>query len=276
MKAVIVFLSFIIVLLLLSMKNQLSAQELTTTKGQKAKPLLEIEINVPGRAPWTDTGIDLKTGQYFEISAAGTVWANAEISTGPDGITGRKDWEVYCVIRGKPHEGLIAKIGADGEPFFAGSKGQWTVKNTGRLYFGVNDNDLGNNKGSFEVRIWVYNESPDAVIVKGTQTWTETSVFVEKGQSVALTASGKVWANASVNCGPAGVKDRPDWDVYCIVKGKPPAGLIARIGKSEPVFIGEAGTITAQDSGILFLGVNDSDVGNNKGEFEVFVSRDIK
>lgn len=276
MKAIIIFLNFMIVLPLFGIKNKMVSQESTVTKDENKKTILKTEISVPGRSPWTDTGIDLKSGQQFEINATGTVWANAVVSTGPDGITGRKDWEVYCVIKGKPHEGLIAKIGNDGEPFFAGSKGQWTVKNPGRLFFGVNDNDLGNNKGSFEVRILIYSESTVPIIIKGTVTWAETSVFVEKGETVSITATGKVWANASVSCGPEGVKDRPDWDMYCIVKGKPHAGLIARIGKSEPVFIGMAGTLTAKEAGILLLGVNDSDVGNNKGEFEVWVSQAIK
>ncbi len=91
------------------------------------------------------------------------------------------------------------------------------------------------------------------------------------GSKISLVAKGKVFANATVSGGPEGIANRPDRNVYCIVKDKPHAGLIAKIGNGKPVFIGAEHGFIATESGRLFLGINDSDVGNNKGEFWVEV-----
>jgi len=228
-------------------------------------------VTVSGRQAWTDTGIDIKKGQHITLTASGTVWANGTVYGGPDGILNRPDWDTYCVVKGKPHEALIMKIG-NGTPFFVGSSFSYTAEQNGRIYLGVNDNDLGNNKGEFIANLSVSNDNSNnsySLIVPGRQIWTDSKIDVWKGQQITITASGTVYANATVYGGPEGIPNRPDWDSYCVVKGKAHEGLIMKIGNGEPIFAGKSFTYTISENGRLWFGVNDNDVGNNKGEFKV-------
>lgn len=232
-------------------------------------------ITVPGTKIWTDTKIDIWKGQHIYITAEGTVYANSSVYGGPEGISNRPDWDVYCLIKGKPHEALIMKIG-DGKVVFVGKTINYTASNNGRLYLGVNDNDVGNNKGEFRVKLELgptQNLQGGDIIVSGKKQWTRTGIHIEKGDRIEINASGKVYANSSVFGNPDGITNRPDWDYYCIVKGKAHAGLIARIGDEKAFFVGSSYSFTADASGELILGVNDNDTGNNKGEFSVSVSK---
>lgn len=120
--------------------------------------------------------------------------------------------------------------------------------------------------------IFTFSLSAQTVTVDSKKIWTNTGIDVVKDQQISITASGLVYANNTVNCGPEGITNRPDWDIYCVVKGKPHAGLIMKIGNGTPVFVGNSYTYSASDNGRIFLGVNDTDVRNNKGEFTVILS----
>jgi hypothetical protein len=50
--------------------------------------------------------------------------------------------------------------------------------------------------------------------------------------------------------------------------------LIARIGTGAPFAIGNQTTVRMPpNGGLLFLGINDDNVGDNSGEFQVTISR---
>ena len=58
------------------------------------------------------------------------------------------------------------------------------------------------------------------------------------------------------------------------VQGNYAGCLIARVGNSKPFAIGDISTpITMPASGQLYLGINDDDVADNRGEFYVKLSR---
>jgi hypothetical protein len=50
--------------------------------------------------------------------------------------------------------------------------------------------------------------------------------------------------------------------------------LIARVGDSAPLFVGNERTLRAPTSGQLYLGVNDDHLADNRGEFHVRVAAD--
>ncbi len=230
-------------------------------------------VKVDGKKTWTDAGIDAVKGQQISLTASGRVYANNTVQCGPEGITNRPDWRTYCVVNGKPHAGLIMKIG-NGNPFFAGNSFAFSAPQNGRIYLGINDNDVGNNKGEFSVVLSISTVSPlgsGEIKVSGKKAWTATGVQLSKGQNLEITASGNVYANATTYGGPDGITNRPDWNTYCVVKGKPVAGLIAKIGNGNPFFVGSSSVFKSNESGELFLGVNDTDLGNNKGEFIVSI-----
>jgi len=51
----------------------------------------------------------------------------------------------------------------------------------------------------------------------------------------------------------------------------PIGGLVARVGDSGPVFVGQSRTFRAPRGGRLYLGVNDDYLEDNSGSFRVMV-----
>jgi hypothetical protein len=50
--------------------------------------------------------------------------------------------------------------------------------------------------------------------------------------------------------------------------------LIGRVGPNGPVFaIGDQASLTVQETGQLFLGINDDETGDNRGEYRVKIQR---
>lgn len=111
----------------------------------------ERDVTVSARDAWTDTGIDVREGQvvYFE--------ARGEITWGPgrhDGPEGERNspYNEHRPIPNRPAASLIGRVGAD--PFFIGNeKGPIRVRASGRLFLGVNDDYLQDNRGSFRVTV---------------------------------------------------------------------------------------------------------------------------
>lgn len=111
-------------------------------------------ISVPARQAWTDTGIDLKTGDVVRFSADGTVLRGPGQEDGPAGelnspINDRRP------IPARPAGALIGRIGTSTADvfFIGGDRGSFRVRTSGRLYLGVNDYTFADNSGSFEVRV---------------------------------------------------------------------------------------------------------------------------
>ena len=113
-------------------------------------------VTVSGTAAWTDSGIDLAAGQQLTITASGTVLHNVAGNDGCDpagepGTSGHGANVIGC----PNHASLIAKIGDAGAPFLVGRALSVPAAAAGRLYLGVNDNDLSNNGGSYSADVSV-------------------------------------------------------------------------------------------------------------------------
>jgi hypothetical protein len=109
--------------------------------------------------------------------------------------------------------------------------------------------------------------------VPASQRWTPTGFSVQQGQMVRFSATGKVVLSGDNNdaATPAGsVSGR-------YAQGAPipnilAGALIARIGNGMPFGIGnQAQALPMPGSGQLFLGVNDDNLNDNRGEFRVQV-----
>jgi hypothetical protein len=113
-----------------------------------------------------------------------------------------------------------------------------------------------------------------AVRVNANQPWVSTGLRVLKGQRVKFASSGQVHFSpdgAHVS-GPDGNPSVPvsNLPVGAMAVG----GLIGRVGDSAPFPIGSnQSAIQMPASGLLMLGVNDTDVGDNSGFFAVTPSR---
>ena len=120
----------------------------------------EVTINVPGTSRGTDTGLDVRAGDSIYFTASGVVTAGSRVGqVGPDGAASTGFGSVVNA-RPVPSAGvgaLIAYIrmsnGQLSSPYLIGSQLTATVPVDGRLILLVNDDNYGDNSGSFSVRI---------------------------------------------------------------------------------------------------------------------------
>jgi hypothetical protein len=106
--------------------------------------------------------------------------------------------------------------------------------------------------------------------VPANQRWVDTGLTVRRGDRVAFNATGRVQlsANANDTAGPAGAESgrRPTGPMPAVLAG----GLIGRIGPVSMFAIGnQTNELSMPADGRLFLGVNDDEVNDNRGEFVV-------
>lgn len=114
---------------------------------------------------------------------------------------------------------------------------------------------------------------PEDVLVKATERWTNTGLYVRQGDLLQINSSGRVQlsADSSDNGGPGGVvsgRRAPSAPLASRVAG----ALIARVGDSAPLFVGTDRTLRVPASGQLYLAVNDDHLADNRGEFRVRIA----
>jgi hypothetical protein len=120
----------------------------------------EITINVSATSRGTDTGIDVRAGDQIIFTATGTIIAGQRVGqVGPEGATSTGFGSVVN-SRPVPSAGVGALIAyirmANGQlsaPYLIGSQLSATVPADGRLILAINDDNYGDNSGSFSVRI---------------------------------------------------------------------------------------------------------------------------
>ena len=110
--------------------------------------------------------------------------------------------------------------------------------------------------------------------VRGDNTsngWTNTGLVVRRGQRLRITASGRVNLGNNRFATPDGLPNIPDRDK--LMRNQPTGGLIAVIGDDNDdfIFVGGKRDFVAQRDGVLFLGVNEGNLSDNSGLFEVVI-----
>lgn len=127
---------------------------------------LERTITVPGsESRGVDTGIDVRAGDQITISATGSVVAGQRVgAVSADGARSGASAIFGVSRRPVPTAGVGALIGylappggSTTQPFLVGSQLVFTAQTDGRLYLLVNDDNYGDNSGSFSVRV-LYQE----------------------------------------------------------------------------------------------------------------------
>lgn len=107
--------------------------------------------------------------------------------------------------------------------------------------------------------------------VEARDGWTNTHIKVEAGDLLTITYVSGRWSpgsgeeNDAIGCGgdPRSLNN--------VILGVSHAALIGRIGDHEPFLVGERFHHSMGESGILYLGINDSDLNNNSGHLQVKV-----
>lgn len=111
-----------------------------------------LTVTVPANQQWTDSGVDLRQGQWVRLTARGEISNAPGVRNDPDGST---DQYALSLLPATRHAALIAKVGESGAPFLVGREASQRADSAGRLYLGVNDLAVRDNSGYYQVELIV-------------------------------------------------------------------------------------------------------------------------
>lgn len=101
--------------------------------------------------------------------------------------------------------------------------------------------------------------------------WSNSGWVVKKGQKIRITGKGQVSLGNGRYSSAAGIASLPDKDK--LLQTEATGGLIAVIGddNNEFIFIGASREFVADRDGALFLGINEGNLNDNSGAFDVTI-----
>lgn len=101
--------------------------------------------------------------------------------------------------------------------------------------------------------------------------WTNSGLVVRKGQRIRISASGRISLGRGRFSTPGGVATISDPDK--LMRNEATGALIAVIGDDNDDFIliGPRREFVAQRDGVLFLGVNEGDLADNTGAYDIVI-----
>ena len=101
---------------------------------------------------WTNSGLVVRKGQRLRISASGRVSIGKGRFSTPGGLTSIQDADK--LMRNEATGALIAVIGDDNDDFILiGPRREFVAQRDGVLFLGVNEGDLTDNTGSYDIVI---------------------------------------------------------------------------------------------------------------------------
>ena len=152
-----------------------------------------------------------------------------------------------------------------------GEQREITLDRVGRIY-------LGNFPGSTTITQVPYTPTSNdplpagGIRVPGNATWVATPLFVRKGDRITFNTTGRVQLSDDANdVAHAAGSLRQRYANGSPLPQNFAGALIGKIGNSAPFAIGDVASITAPFDGQLYLGINDDEVGDNRGEFTVIL-----
>lgn len=101
--------------------------------------------------------------------------------------------------------------------------------------------------------------------------WTNSGWVVKKGQRIRVTGTGSVSLGRGKTATPSGLYDYEDAEK--LLRNVPTGALIAVIGddNNDFIYIGSDREFVATRDGALFLGLNEGNLNDNSGNFDVKV-----
>ncbi len=101
--------------------------------------------------------------------------------------------------------------------------------------------------------------------------WTNTGLVVRKGQRLRISATGRISLGGGRFSTPAGLPNSPDNDK--LLRTEATGALIAVVGDDNDDFIliGTRRDFVAQRDGVLFLGVNEGNLRDNTGTYDIVI-----
>jgi hypothetical protein len=205
--------------------SQLGAQ-VTTTAGS-------ITVQVSSAQPWTDSGLDLQSGDVLEISAGASSDPPASAdppACEPKGLTGTSVRTEALPLPSAPAGALLAQFHAHGAaPLLEGASRQFHVAESSHLMLGMNMSGTPLCQGVIAVRVDVIPAGSGATAATDgqqkprgdqlkSQLSTAAQVFMsgqfgmgksDAGASNATSSAGSSDADASASLTPLKVSDVP-------------------------------------------------------------------
>ena len=106
---------------------------------------------------WTNSGWVVKKGQRIKISGEGTVSLGKGQTCSPSGNAEIEDNQK--LLKSVPTGALLAVIGDDNNDFiYIGATREFTASRDGTLFLGINEGNLNDNSGSFDVKIEIIKD----------------------------------------------------------------------------------------------------------------------
>ena len=135
----------------------LSRREFEQAAGSPSAPsdgrTREVRVNAEQR--WTDSGLVVRAGDVVTFSAAGEIQMSDDSGdTAAPAGSRRGRTAPDAPVLNQPAGGLIAKVD-DYPPMFIGGRVSVASPVSGRLYLGVNDDHLADNRGEFRVTVGI-------------------------------------------------------------------------------------------------------------------------
>ena len=112
------------------------------------------------------------------------------------------------------------------------------------------------------------------IAIPASQCWTNTRMSVRQNQRVTFNGSGEIQLSADAQdvAGVAGSR-RGSYAPNAPIRGALAGALIGRVGNGQPFGIGnQKAALPMPASGQLFLGINDDNCGDNRGQFKVSIN----
>jgi hypothetical protein len=125
-----------------------------TSQEQRPRGLREKQTMVVANAAWSDTGIEVKSGQRIYLEASGEIRWGPNRRAGPSGEP-NSPYNAARPMPNRPGAALIGRVGNTNDYFFVGDeRGAILVRGSGRLFLGINDDNLQDNTGYFRVIVY--------------------------------------------------------------------------------------------------------------------------
>ena len=132
-------------------RNQLGNQQ--QPQG-RPRGLREKQVMAPAATAWTDTGIFVNSGQNVYFEAVGEIRWGPNRRAGPGG-EGNSPNNPARPMPNRSGAALIGRVGESQDMFFIGNEREAVrMRSSGRLYVGINDDNLGDNTGYFTVVVY--------------------------------------------------------------------------------------------------------------------------
>jgi hypothetical protein len=153
-----------------------------------------------------------------------------------------------------------------------GEERRFDSNQVARAYFAGGGPSTSGTSGSGSAVTPSPGPNSQGLVVPAQQQWTPTGLVVRRGEALTIKASGQI------NFGPGTASPAGSSETHPNnpVNNAPTGALIGRIGDGAPFLIGTQTQIQAPASGQLFVGINDSFVGDNQGQYQVEIQRRMR